>query len=190
MSTQSIRHVDGLVQERRNSGVLALELHLSCTKPSMNSKMRTLCTLSRQTHSEKRHLQGFLMISLHGLSYQLFNVNKLLSMISLWGWNSAFLTSINCLECFHYVGGLKPSFNVTVISFSGVFHGTCYWLILTYIWVSIGSGNGLMPDDTKPLPEPVPYKESAQITIQCNEFENFILKLLSHLLGYSELETF
>ena len=23
------------------------------------------------------------------------------------------------------------------------------------IWVNIGSGNGLLPDDTKPLPEPV-----------------------------------
>ena len=26
-------HVDGLVQERRNSSVLAVELHLSCTNP-------------------------------------------------------------------------------------------------------------------------------------------------------------
>ena len=28
-------HVDGLVQERRNSSVLAMKLHLSCTNPSM-----------------------------------------------------------------------------------------------------------------------------------------------------------
>ena len=25
----------------------------------------------------------------------------------------------------------------------------------TYIWVNIGSGNGLLPDSTKPLPEPM-----------------------------------
>ena len=28
-------YVDGLVQERRNSSVLAMELRLSCTNPSM-----------------------------------------------------------------------------------------------------------------------------------------------------------
>ena len=28
-------HFDGLVQERRNSSALAMELHLSCTKPSI-----------------------------------------------------------------------------------------------------------------------------------------------------------
>ena len=26
---------------------------------------------------------------------------------------------------------------------------------LTYIWVNIGSGNGLLPDGTKPSPEPM-----------------------------------
>ena len=25
----------------------------------------------------------------------------------------------------------------------------------TQIWVNIGSGNGVLPDDTKPLPEPM-----------------------------------
>ena len=25
----------------------------------------------------------------------------------------------------------------------------------TQIWVNIGTGNGLLPDDTKPLPEPM-----------------------------------
>ena len=28
-------HIDGLVQERRNSSALAMELRLSCTKPSI-----------------------------------------------------------------------------------------------------------------------------------------------------------
>ena len=28
------QHFDGLVQERRNSSALAMELHLSCTNPS------------------------------------------------------------------------------------------------------------------------------------------------------------
>ena len=27
--------------------------------------------------------------------------------------------------------------------------------MVTYIWVNIGSGNGLLPDGTKPLPEPM-----------------------------------
>ena len=27
--------------------------------------------------------------------------------------------------------------------------------MVTEIWVNIGSGNGLLPDGTKPLPEPV-----------------------------------
>ena len=27
--------------------------------------------------------------------------------------------------------------------------------MLTEIWVNIGSGNGLLPDGTKPLPEPM-----------------------------------
>ena len=31
-------HVDGLVQERRNSSALAMELHLSWTKPSIYSE--------------------------------------------------------------------------------------------------------------------------------------------------------
>ena len=26
--------------------------------------------------------------------------------------------------------------------------------MVTYIWVKIGSGNGLLPEDSKPLPEP------------------------------------
>ena len=30
---ESYHHVDGLVQERRNSSALAIELRLSCTKP-------------------------------------------------------------------------------------------------------------------------------------------------------------
>ena len=31
----TLRHVDGLVQERRNSSALVMELRLSCTNPSM-----------------------------------------------------------------------------------------------------------------------------------------------------------
>ena len=31
-------HVDGLVQEIRNSGVLAMELHLSCINPSISTR--------------------------------------------------------------------------------------------------------------------------------------------------------
>ena len=32
----------------------------------------------------------------------------------------------------------------------------------TEIWVNIGSGNGLMPDDTKPLPEPILTNQSVK----------------------------
>ena len=35
-STTTVVHIDGLVQERRNSSALAMELHLSCTKPSIS----------------------------------------------------------------------------------------------------------------------------------------------------------
>ena len=34
-----VNHIDGLVQERRNSSALATELHLSCTNPSISSQM-------------------------------------------------------------------------------------------------------------------------------------------------------
>ena len=30
-----------------------------------------------------------------------------------------------------------------------------WWQMATEIWVNIGSGNGLLPDGTKPLPEPM-----------------------------------
>ena len=36
----------------------------------------------------------------------------------------------------------------------------------TEIWVNIGSGNGLLPDGTKPLPEPMlTYHQGGQVTI-------------------------
>ena len=34
---EMILHIDGLMQERRNSGVLAMELRLSCINPSICS---------------------------------------------------------------------------------------------------------------------------------------------------------
>ena len=36
-----LTHIDGLVQERRNFIALAMELHLSCTKPSIYSEYQT-----------------------------------------------------------------------------------------------------------------------------------------------------
>ena len=35
MHAKNDNHLDGLVQERRNSTVNALDLHLSCTNPSI-----------------------------------------------------------------------------------------------------------------------------------------------------------
>ena len=43
----------------------------------------------------------------------------------------------------------------------------------TEIWVNIGSGNGLLPDGTKPLPEPMLVK-SSDINIL---FENYMSKI-------------
>ena len=65
----------------------------------------------------------------------------------------------------------------------------------TKIWVNIGSGNGLLPDGTKPLPEPsnvvdFPSVKSSDIhireisqempqpSITKNLFENYISKIL------------
>ena len=36
-------HIDGLVQERRNSSALAVELRLSCTKPSIVLMANKIC---------------------------------------------------------------------------------------------------------------------------------------------------
>ena len=36
-----IAYIDGLVQERRNSSALAIELGLSCTNPSIRGSMMT-----------------------------------------------------------------------------------------------------------------------------------------------------
>ena len=48
------------------------------------------------------------------------------------------------------------------------------------IWVNIGSGNGLMPDGTKPLPEPVlTYHKYGPVAITQELFYN---KYLSHQL--------
>ena len=43
--------------------------------------------------------------------------------------------------------------------------------MVTKIWVNIGSGNGLLPDGTKPLPEPMlTYHQSGQVAFifKCN----------------------
>ena len=60
--------------------------------------------------------------------------------------------------------------------------------MVTEIWVNTGSGNGSLPDGTKPLPEPMltyhqrgsvgmaweQYLASVPVTIQCDESENYI----------------
>ena len=35
-------HIDGLMQERRNSSALAMELHLSCTNPSIYARFQPM----------------------------------------------------------------------------------------------------------------------------------------------------
>ena len=71
--------------------------------------------------------------------------------------------------------------------------------ITTYIWVSIGSHNGLLPDSTKLLPKSVltshrwwfvlwyslesNFTASAQATILYNKFEILLLNFLRNLPG-------
>ena len=53
--------------------------------------------------------------------------------------------------------------------------------MMTWIWVNIGSGNGLLPDNTKQLPEPISeglwhspesnFTVRAQATIPYSEIE-------------------
>ena len=65
---------------------------------------------------------------------------------------------------------------------------------VTYIWVNIGSGNGVLPDGTKPLPEPFLTYTSRGIIIrgseddnQLNKTENCILKPHLDFPGANEL---
>ena len=43
--THTVNHVDGLVQERRNSSALAMELRLSCTNPSTHWCILYMCRI-------------------------------------------------------------------------------------------------------------------------------------------------
>ena len=62
-----------------------------------------------------------------------------------------------------------------LLSFNSVWPSDTVWP--SYMWINIGSGNGSLPDGTKPLPEPMltfhqgGSDRSAQATILCNEFE-------------------
>ena len=57
----------------------------------------------------------------------------------------------------------------------------------TYIWVNIGSGNGLLPNGTKPLPEPsltchqygsvACFTAIDQVDILYSELENYNFKI-------------
>ena len=58
--TDGRRHVDGVVQERRNSSALAMELRLSCTNPSM-LKRSVINYLTKPTsthfcHQSQKHI--------------------------------------------------------------------------------------------------------------------------------------
>ena len=46
-------------------------------------------------------------------------------------------------------------------------------LVTKQIWVNIGSGNGLLPDGTKPLPEPMlTYNHKSSVTFISGQFRN------------------
>ena len=72
----------------------------------------------------------------------------------------------------------------------------------TQIWINIGSGNGLLPDGTKPLPEPMLTSHWCRsVTVTWEQFcskcpryysvwwvwKIYFLKLLSYFLGVNEL---
>ena len=70
----------------------------------------------------------------------------------------------------------------------------------TQICVNIGSDNGLLPDGTKPLPEPMSQARSTDIYMRAisldtfavnhlNSFENYLSKILFDLPGVKELIT-
>ena len=57
--------------------------------------------------------------------------------------------------------------------------------MVTEIWVNTGSGNGLLPDGTKPLPESVLTSRqwgSLQADILCNECENGTFEIIAKSL--------
>ena len=57
-----------------------------------------------------------------------------------------------------YKSGPKPniSFHFTAITALSILNIGAYWhRMVSEIWVNIGSGNGLLPDGTKPLSEPM-----------------------------------
>ena len=57
-----MEHIDGLVQERRNSIANALELHLSCTNPSIEDVILKI-NIKDKNYLHRRHFQmhSFLM---------------------------------------------------------------------------------------------------------------------------------
>ena len=71
--------------------------------------------------------------------------------------------------------------------------------MMTMIWANIGLGNGLLPDGTKPLPEPMlifisevlwhspesSFKANTQATILHNDFANHTFELLCLLFLYT-----
>ena len=99
----------------------------------------------------------------------------------------------NCLRCFLEVSR-KTLCQVFVMNGEKFWENICrythcghYRHMATYIWVNIGSGNGLMPDGNNPLRDSIwwllisevlwhslesNFTASAQSTILYNEFEN------------------
>ena len=54
------------------------------------------------------------------------------------------------------------------------------FMMATQIWVNIGSGNVLLPDGTKPLPEPMlTYHQQGLVTFTWGQFRN---RYLNHQL--------
>ena len=73
------------------------------------------------------------------------------SLHVLWKLLSLYTVKYKCGS--QYYSTISP-ISITVIGIGNIIL-THWGLVMPQIWVNIGSGNGLLPDGTKPLPEPM-----------------------------------
>ena len=77
-------YVDGLVQERRNSSVLAMELHLSCINPSMLDTLHwieCLSTLILHNYQSKQNMSYSFWLSVFVCDAMISSLNALTGQI-------------------------------------------------------------------------------------------------------------
>ena len=75
-----VMHIDGLVQERRNSSALAMELHLSCTNPPIYESVN-LATIGSDNGLSPVRRQAIIWINV-GLSLYWNEGNRIQSNLN------------------------------------------------------------------------------------------------------------